>query len=86
VSVWKDTRLLGKAAGEAALQLCKDPDPTKLSGTAPFQSPGGNAITAMLLQPDPITKDNLQDVLDAGWIDKPTLCQGVASGTVAVCG
>ena len=26
VDVWKDARLLGKAAGEAALQLCKDKD------------------------------------------------------------
>ena len=30
VSVWKDATELGKKAGEAALQLCKDPDITKV--------------------------------------------------------
>ena len=33
----------------------------------------------------PITQDNLDVVLDAGWIDQATLCQGVEAGTVAVC-
>ena len=28
VSVWKDARELGKAAGEAAIELCADPDVT----------------------------------------------------------
>jgi len=38
VDVWKDARLLGKAAGEAAAQLCTNPDVTKVTGTAPFTS------------------------------------------------
>ena len=41
VSVWKDGRNLGKAAGQAALELCKDPDVTKVAATAPFTTPGG---------------------------------------------
>ena len=40
VDVWKDARVLGKTAGEAAIQLCKDKDVTKVSGTAPFDTPG----------------------------------------------
>ncbi len=40
VDVWKDARELGKAAGEAALQLCKDKDVTKVAVTAPFTTPG----------------------------------------------
>jgi D-xylose transport system substrate-binding protein len=28
---------------------------------------------------------NLNIVLDAGWISKATLCQGVPAGSVAVC-
>ena len=32
VDVWKDARELGKAAGEAAVQLCKDPDAAKRHG------------------------------------------------------
>ena len=39
-TVWKDARLLGKTAGEAAVQLCKDKDASKVTGTAPFTTPG----------------------------------------------
>ena len=85
VDVWKDARELGKAAGEAAVQLCGDPDVTKVAGVAQFDSPGGNSLTSILLTPIAITQENLNVVLDAGWIDKATLCQGVAAGTVSVC-
>ena len=85
VSVWKDSRLLGQAAGEAAVQLCADPDISAVAGTAPFASPGGNELTSIQLNPQPITQDNLDVVLDAGIIDQATLCQGVEPGTVPVC-
>jgi D-xylose transport system substrate-binding protein len=85
VSVWKDARLLGTAAGEAAVQLCADPDVTAVEGVAPFTTPGGNDVTSILLEPQAITQENLDVVLDAGWIDQATLCQGVEAGTVAAC-
>jgi D-xylose transport system substrate-binding protein len=85
VDVWKDARLLGKTAGEAAVQLCKDKDITKVSGTAPFKSPGGNDLTSILLTPQPITKDNLDVVIDAGWTTKDNVCKDVTAGSVAVC-
>jgi len=85
VDVWKDARLLGKTAGDAAVQLCKNADASKVTGTAKFKTPGGNEVNSILLQPNPITKDNLKDVLDAGWITKADLCQGVAPGKVSVC-
>jgi D-xylose transport system substrate-binding protein len=85
VSVWKDSRLLGDAAGQAALQLCANPDIASVEGTAPFSSPGGNELTSILLAPQAITQDNLDVVLDAGIIDQATLCQGVEPGTVPVC-
>jgi D-xylose transport system substrate-binding protein len=85
VSVWKDSRLLGQAAGEAAVQLCANPDLASVTGTAPFTSPGGNELTSVLLAPEAITQDNLDVVLDAGIIDQATLCQGVEPGTVPVC-
>jgi D-xylose transport system substrate-binding protein len=85
VSVWKDARELGTAAGEAALQLCENPDVTAVTGTAPFSSPGGNELTSILLEPIPITQDNLDLVLDAGWIDEATLCEGVTAGSIPVC-
>jgi D-xylose transport system substrate-binding protein len=85
VSVWKDARLLGEAAGKAAVQLCKDKDITKVTGTAPFSSPGGNTLTSILLTPQPISKDNLDVVLTAKWIDQATLCKDVPAGTVKGC-
>ena len=51
---------------------------------AKFTSPGGKELNSVLLKPVPITKDNLNVVLDAGWITKETLCAGVTGG-VAVC-
>lgn len=85
VSVWKDARELGRAAGEAAVALCADSDIGAVPGTSQFDSPGGNSMTSILLEPIPITQDNLDVVLDAEWIDEATLCQGVESGTVDAC-
>jgi D-xylose transport system substrate-binding protein len=85
VDVWKDSRALGKAAGEAAMQLCKNADVSKVTGTAIFKTPGGNSLSSILLQPDPITSANLKDVVDAGWITKADLCQGVPAGKNASC-
>ena len=42
-------------------------------------------MTSIFLTPEAITQANLKDVLDAGWIDVATLCQGVKSGSVPVC-
>jgi D-xylose transport system substrate-binding protein len=86
VDVWKDSRLLGAAAGAAAVALCSNVDISKVPGVGKFKSPGGNDMTSIQLQPQAITKDNLNVVLDAGWIDKATLCQGVTAGSVPACG
>jgi D-xylose transport system substrate-binding protein len=85
VSVWKDARELGKATGEAAIALCSNPDPASVAGTAPFETPGGHTVAGILLDPIPVTQDNLNVVLDAGWIDEATLCQGVEAGSVEGC-
>ena len=86
VSVWKDARELGKAAGEAAVLLAKGTALGSIPGTVIFDSPGGNQMVSILLTPIPITKDNLDVVVDAGWITVAVLCQGVSAGTVEVCG
>lgn len=85
VSVWKDARLLGAAAGEAAVQLAQGAALGDVSGVIQFDSPGGNSMTTILLDPTPITQDNLNLVVDAGWISLDDLCQNVAAGTVDVC-
>jgi D-xylose transport system substrate-binding protein len=43
-------------------------------------------MTSILLTPLAITQDNLDVVLDAKWITKEALCQGVAAGAIAACG
>ncbi|MDH3295000.1 MAG: substrate-binding domain-containing protein [Acidimicrobiia bacterium] len=85
VSVWKDARELGKAAGEAAIALASGTALSDVAGVVQFDSPGGNSMTSILLAPVPITQDNLNVVLDAGWIDEATLCQDVPAGSVAGC-
>jgi D-xylose transport system substrate-binding protein len=52
----------------------------------PFTTPGGNTVSSFILQPTPITADNLQVVIDGGQIDKATLCKGVdAASAPAAC-
>jgi D-xylose transport system substrate-binding protein len=83
VSVWKDSRALGKAAGEIAVALASGTAMDAIPGAIKFTSPSGKELNAVLLAPIPITKDNLNVVLDAGWITKDALCAGVSG--VAVC-
>jgi D-xylose transport system substrate-binding protein len=85
VDVWKDARMLGKAAGESAVQMCGGVTRDQVNNVGRFRTPGGNDVSAILLQPQPINVSNLNVVLDAGWISPATLCQGVPSGSIAVC-
>lgn len=85
VSVWKDARELGRAAGEAAIQLAQGAAIEDVAGVVQFDSPGGNSMTSILLTPIAITQDNLDVVVDAEWITVDELCQGVSAGAVAVC-
>ncbi|MGJ8583566.1 MAG: substrate-binding domain-containing protein [Marinosulfonomonas sp.] len=86
VSVWKDARALGKVAAEAAVAIANGTDPADIPGVGTFSDgPQGVTVNAILLAPNPITKDNLSDVIDAGWISKDEACAGVAAGSVAAC-
>ncbi len=85
VDVWKDARLLGKTAGDAAIELCKSKDASTVQGTKPFTTPGGIQVSSILLTPQPIAKDNLSVVIDAGWTTKDNVCKGVTAGSVSVC-
>ena len=84
VSVWKDARELGKNAAAVAAMLADGkamadiPDAQKWSG-----GPGGVEMNAIFLAPVPVTADNLNVVIDAGWIAKDALCQGASD--VAAC-
>ncbi|MDQ2065248.1 D-xylose ABC transporter substrate-binding protein [Xinfangfangia sp. CPCC 101601] len=80
VSVWKDARELGRNAAEIALALAGGTAPDAIANAAKFTTPGGNEMNSVFLAPVAITKDNLSVVVDAGWITKDELCQGVSAG------
>jgi D-xylose transport system substrate-binding protein len=99
VSVWKNAFALGETAGSIAMQLCggtaladvKAPSDLP-AGAAPadvdakaFTTPGGNTVQSIILSPTPITKDNLDVVIDSGWVTKDVACANVAAGSVAAC-
>ncbi len=90
VSVWKDARALGTAAGTAAVALAGGATLADVEGTAEFvytnkESQVETVLTSILLVPIPITQENLDLVVDATWITVDELCAGVAAGSVAVC-
>ena len=75
VSVWKDSRELGKVAGEVAADLIAKKKPAQ----ATIFKDGSKHIPqqAILLAPMPITQANLKVVIDAKWITKEEVCAGV---------
>ena len=97
VDVWKNANELGKAAGAAALALCAggdmaslklqdgliDPKVAPVAGLTaqPFTTPGGNTVSSFILQPTPLTADNLQLAIDGGQTTKDDLCKGVEAAT-----
>ena len=86
VSVWKDARELGKKAAEVALELAGGTALDAVTGVVPFNGgPKGVAMNAFFIAPVAITKDNLNVVIDAGWVSKDVVCAGVAAGSVAAC-
>jgi D-xylose transport system substrate-binding protein len=87
VSVWKDARELGRKAAGVALLLADGKKMSEIPGVVKFAGgPRKVEMNALFLTPIPIVKDNLNLVIDAGWIKREEVCQGVKPGTVKVCG
>jgi len=84
VSVWKDARLLGKEAAAAAVALAAG---KKVDGAVTWaEGEKKVAMQSKFLKPVPITRDNLDVVIKAGWITKDEACKGVAKdGGPAAC-
>jgi len=79
VSVWKDSRELGKVGAQVAVALAKGEKP---KGAAVFSDGEKKvALQSILLKPLPITKANLDVVIKAGWISKDEACKGVDKAT-----
>ena len=86
VSVWKDSRELGKRAAEIAIDLANGKKMTEIKDVQTFNGgPKKVDMESIFLTPVAITKDNLNVVIDAGWISKAEACQGVKAGAVAAC-
>lgn len=85
VSVWKDARDLGRAAGEIAVALAKGTRMSEVEGGELWTSPGGKALHSRFLEPVPITRDSLKVVIDAGWVPQEVVCKGVVAGSVPAC-
>jgi D-xylose transport system substrate-binding protein len=75
VSVWKDARELGREAASAAVALAggKKPEGAKTWNEGEKKI----ALDSVFLKPVPITRDNLDVVVKAGWIKKEEVCKGV---------
>jgi D-xylose transport system substrate-binding protein len=85
VSVWKNSRDLGKKAGEIAVALAGGTAMADIEGASMFNGGAkGVEMNAILLSPTPITKDNINVVIDAGHIAKDKVCEGAMDG-VAGC-
>ena len=86
VSVWKDARALGKKAAEIALLLADGKKMSDVPSVVKFSGgPKHVEMNSLFLTPIPITKDNLDVVIDAGWIKKDEVCQGVKPGAIKAC-
>ena len=87
VSIWKDARDLGRTAGEAAVALGGGKTLTDIPDAKPFTGGAkGVKVNGVLLTPLPITRDNLNVVVDKGWMTKAQVCAGVKPGAVKFCG
>ena len=85
VSVWKDSRQLGKAAADIAVALAGGTAMEDIEGAVKWSGgEKGVEMNAIFLEPTPITKDNLNVAIDAGHISKEQACEGAMDG-VAGC-
>ena len=86
VSVGKDARLLGAAAGAAAVALCAGTPLADVPDAVQFETPEKKIkMSSIFLTPEPITQANLQDAIDNEWITKEELCKDVPAGSVPPC-
>jgi len=112
VSVWKDSFELGKVAGAVAVQLYNGTQMSEVDvsdvdiadyaappgGTAAvqFETPGGNSVWSITLNPNPVLIANLNEPIESGWADaaqtgdvagdgKAFICEGVDPAAVPAC-
>jgi len=86
VSVWKDARELGRTAARVAVALAEGTPPEQIEGARGWrQGPKAVRVPAILLEPVPITRENLDVVIDAGWASAEDVCRGVTDAPPPAC-
>jgi D-xylose transport system substrate-binding protein len=86
VSIWKDSRDLGKLSGEMAVALASGKKAASLPNVKPFTGgPKHTSINGILLTPLAVTKANLNVIVDKGWITKAEVCAGVKPEMTPYC-
>jgi D-xylose transport system substrate-binding protein len=86
VSIWKDARDLGRVSAERALDLAAGKKASTLEGVKPFSGgPKKMKVDGILLTPLAVTKDNLNVIVDKGWITKAEVCAGVKPEMTPYC-
>ncbi len=84
VSVWKDSRALGDAAGKIASALAAGTAMNAIEGAVKFSGGAkGVEMDAILLIPTALTKDTLNLAIDGGHITKEQACEGAMAGVAA---
>ncbi len=60
--------------------------PAAGNDAAPFTTPGDVEVTSIILTPIPVTQENLNEPIDAGWVEKDVVCAGdVDTAAVPAC-
>jgi D-xylose transport system substrate-binding protein len=86
VSIWKDARDLGHVSAQAALDLAGGKKMGNIEMVKPFSGGAkGVKVNGILLTPLAVTKDNLNVIVDKGWITKAEVCAGVKPEMTPFC-
>ena len=79
MTAWKDARELGRAAADVAAEIAAGTSFEEIDGVETWdRGPKGVAQSAVVLPPVSVTADNLERVVEAGWISTDELCAGVS--------
>ncbi|TCL64102.1 substrate-binding domain-containing protein [Rhizobium sp. BK251] len=85
MTVWKDANALGQTAAKAAVEIIKGAKIDAVTGAKAGKTDSGASQPAIILDPVAITRDNLDLVVQSGWISKDVLCNGVTKNPPKAC-
>ena len=76
--LWQQKYQANFQKNQYAVEMAKGTEPAKIKGAKKWnEGPKHVSLDAIFLTPIPITQDNLNLVIDAGWVKKDVVCQGV---------